>query len=122
MRVGRPRNSERRHRETSEYYDLRFPTGGRRYKVTFTSQSATEVAFERDFIAPSLRSLLAEVAYFIGTTRKPKSARHFSVTFEAYPDDPKMIEANVGVAFGEPLQADDRPTTVLPSLDEDLSI
>jgi hypothetical protein len=122
MRIGRPRNSHRQFRETSQYYDLRFPTGGRRYKVTFTSRSVPEVAFEREFLTTSLRTLLTEVAYFIGTTRKPKAARHFTVTFEAYPDDVKMVDANVGIPFGEPLEADDRPTTVLPSLDEDLTL
>lgn len=86
------------------------------------SRSLPDVVFERDFVAPSLKTLLSEVAYYIGTIRRPKAARHFSVTFEAYPDDPKMIDANVGVQFGESLQADDRPTTVLPSFDEDLSI
>jgi hypothetical protein len=120
--MGRPRNTERDTRSTSPYYDLRFPTGGRRYKVTLTSMSVPEIAFEKDFIAKGLRGLLAEVAYFIGQTRKPRAASHFTVTFQAYPDNVKIIDANVGVPFAEPQEADDRPLTILPSFDEDLAL
>jgi hypothetical protein len=84
--------------------------------------SVPEVAFERDFVACSLRTLLTEVAYFIGTTRKPRAASHFTATFQAYPDNVKMVDANVGVPFAEPQEADDRPLTILPSFDEDLAL
>lgn len=121
MRTGRPRNTHRGTRNTDPYYDLTFPNG-RRYKVTFTSTSEPTVFFEKDFIATSLRRLLTEVARFIGQTRKPRAARHFSVTFEAYPENVKIVDANVGVSFAEPQEADDRPLTILPSFDEDLAL
>lgn len=122
IRLGRPRNTERDSRKTSLYYDLRFPKGGRKYRVTLTSMSVPEVAFEQDFTAFGLRGLLSQVAYFIGATRKPRAARHFTATFQAYPDSPKIMDAIVGVPFAEPQEADDRPLTVLPSFDEDLAI
>jgi len=84
--------------------------------------SVPEVAFEQDFTAFGLRGLLSQVAYFIGATRKPRAARHFTATFQAYPDSPKIMDAIVGVPFAEPQEADDRPLTVLPSFDEDLAI
>jgi hypothetical protein len=85
MRIGRPRNAHRTFRPTDQYYDLKF-LNGRRYKVIFTSMSDPNVAFEKDFVATSLKKLLSEVAYFIGQTRKPRAARRFSVTFEGQLD------------------------------------
>ena len=84
--------------------------------------SAPEVAFERDFIATSLKQLLSNIAYWIGESRKPRAARKFTVTFEAYPDHVNMVDANIGVPFAEPQEADDRPLTILPSFDEDLAL
>jgi hypothetical protein len=84
--------------------------------------SDPSVTFETDFIATGLRRLLSEVAYFIGETRKPRAARHFTVTLQAYPDNVKIIDANIGVTFAEPQEADDRPLTILPSFDEDLAL
>lgn len=83
--------------------------------------SDPDVMFEVDRIAHTLSDLLRGIALEARKTRRPKSLRHFSITCQAYPADPNMIDGTVHVQEATPIEGEN-PLTVLESFDEGLEL
>lgn len=123
FRPGRPRNGVLRGKgpkPNNKFYNLLFSRGGRRYRVTFTSQSSPDVFFQVEYTQTSLRTLLSELAYHIGKACKPDCTQHFTVSFEALTNMPNMVETMVAVVEGEERQGIDIAPSTLGAVDDDM--
>ncbi len=105
-RVGRGRPRGKR-----SGYDVGFKDG-QRYKVSFNSISDATCAVEFDLFATSLTRLLTATVREIGTLRKTRSTRHFTLTFKAYPNPSEaqnMQSDVVSVLDASPLEPSEAP-------------
>lgn len=123
FRPGRPRNGVLKGpgpKPNNKAYNLHFSRGGRRYRVTFTSQSAPDVFFQTEYAQTSLKALLSELTYHIGKACRPDCTQHFTVTFENLAALPNMVETAIPVAEGEERQGIDIAPSTLGAIDDDM--